>query len=408
MPTNQEELASLQHTHAWRFAGLVQSRLMRPVGEKVIVVPAKPEEVSTFWESGVFTFTARNGIQIRLLNGVERAGETWVESSQDGGKTWTRAAVITKEDEMVDMRRLDVVLRPYMYGKIVNGEPWVVLGTSAAEHGTKCWDIREREAPLAHLEQLKTAPARVVFPANAEYAYKDGMPIQGPDGASNYLTVTRHHTAGTREAAVNADTILCKRDEKSGCYDIVGLLLPRAARGVIDNTCNRLTCELVFPDGTRFWGCDIRNVEWPNAASKNPLVPGDLDGWTLGDFDEISSFAIGRWPADLKFPTARSVDAILGRSPYPAYPALRWLGVTLLIPAAELAVLARGTLSAAQENEAAISLTYERSVEAGSKNTYQQIISRKELAAVLTGMGPALIVGQDPAAVEDEEQQYRR
>jgi len=397
MLSDQDELASLHDTHAWRFAGLVQARLTRPVGEKVIVVPAKPDPGLSYWESGVFTFMAPNGTQIRLLNGVERPSETWVDSSQDGGKTWVRAAVITKEDETIDMRRLDVVLRPYMYSKTVNGETWVVLGTSAAEHGTKCWDIREREVPLANLEQLKTAPVRVVFPANAEYAYKDGMPIQPPAGSeAGYLTVTRHHTAGSPETAVNADTILCRRDEKSGCYDIVGLLLQRAARGVIDNSCNRLTTEIVFPDGTRFWGCDVRNAERPNAASKNPLVPGDLDGWTLGDFDEISSFAIGIWPEGAVAPKGTSILAILGRSPYPAYPALRWLGVTLLVSPAELALLSHGDPGSSQDDDTVLLLTYERAVEAGSKNTYQQSISRKELSDALTGRGPALLEGLDP------------
>ncbi|HEX6480811.1 MAG TPA: hypothetical protein VF043_18380 [Ktedonobacteraceae bacterium] len=34
----------------------------------------------------------------------------------------------------------------------------------------------------------------------------------------------------------------------------------------------------------------------------------------------------------------------------------------------------------------------------GSKSTYQQAISRKELAQALVGKGPELLVGQDPAA----------
>ena len=323
MPSQQDTLISLYNTQAWRFAGLVQNRLMRPVGEKMIEIPASSTPEARDRDSGVFVFVAPNGEQVRILNGIERGGELWIDFSQDAGKTWQRATTITKEDEMVDMKIISAVDRPYMYGKVVNGEPWVVLGTSIAEKGTKCWDIRERETPLAHLEQLKDAPVRVVFPANAEYAYKDGMPIQPPDGNGVYLTVTRHHIAGSPGTAVNADTILCKLDEKTGCYEIMGLLLARSARGVIDNTCNRLTCELVFPDGTRFWGCNVRNVEKPNAASKNPLKPGDLQNWTLGDFDEITSFAIGTWPKGASSPKGTSVNAILGRSLHPSYPALR-------------------------------------------------------------------------------------
>ncbi len=398
MTSYQDVVASLADTQAWKFAGLVQSRLKKPVAEKTIAVPATPDPGVPYWHSGAFTFMAQNGVQIRLLNGVEHASETWVDSSTDGGKTWTRAATITREDEVIDYRRIAAVERPYMYAKVVNGEPWVVLGTSAAEHGTKCWDIREREAPLAQLEKLKTAPVRVVFPANAEYAYKDGMPIQAPASGGGYLTVTRHHTAGSPGEAVNADTILCRRDEKTGSYEIVGLLLPRAARGVIDNTCNRLTTEIVFADGTRFWGCDIRNVEWPNAASKNPLVPGDLDGWTLGDFDEITSFAIGTWPEGAVSPKATSINAILGRSTHPAYPTLRWLGVTLLIPPAELGNLPRSLNGSPTDDEAVLLLTYERAEAAGNKSTFQQSVSRKELVDTLTGRGPALLVGEDPLA----------
>ena len=400
MPSYQDETASLSNTHAWRFAGLVQHHLMHPVGERVLTTPTVPLSKPKDWQSGVFTFVALNGEQVRLLNGVDNDGEIWIDLSQDGGKTWRRATTITKEDEIIDIRTIAIVDRPYMYGKVVKGEPWVVFGTCAAEKGTKCWDIREREVPLAHLEQIKTAPVRIVFPANAEYAYKDGIPIQAPDGNATYLTVTRHHIAGEPGSAVNADTILCRRDEGSGRYEIVGLLLPRAARGIIDNTCNRLTCEVVFPDGTRFWGCDVRNVERPNAASKNPLKPGDLLNWALGDFDEISSFAIGTWTEGAASPKAVSIDAILGRSPHPAYPALRWLGAVLFIPPAELAILLASPSNVSQGNDAAVSLTYERASETGIKSTFQQMISRKELVEALSGMGPKLLLSQDPIAAK--------
>lgn len=87
-------------------------------------------------------------------------------------------------------------------------EPGVVLGTCAAEKGTKRWDIHEREAPLAHLERLKDAPVRVALAGNARYAYKDGVPLQAPDGKSVYPGVTRHQIGGPVESAVNADTVL--------------------------------------------------------------------------------------------------------------------------------------------------------------------------------------------------------
>ncbi len=403
MPFSQEELAKLKNSQAWRFAGLVQERLTHPVEEKVIAVPASQE-----WHCGVFTFIAPNGQQVRMLNGVDQGGETCIDFSQDGGNTWVRAAVITKEDESIDIRPIIAVERPYMYGKTVDGEPWVVFGTAAAEKGTKSWDIREREAPLAHLEKLKDAYVRMAFPANAEYAYKDGVPIQPPEGDDGiYLSVTRHHIAGSPRSAVNADAILCQGDKKTGRYEIKGLLLPRASRGGIDNTCNRLTCEIVFPDATRFWGCDIRNGEDPNEASRSPLKPGDISSWRLGDFDEISSFAIGMWPKDAPFPKTTSVNAVLGWSSHPSYPALRWLGTALLISPIELAELVIVPPDSSQDNDPAVLLTYEKAAATGAKSTFQQSISKKELADAMAGKGPALLVGLDPSQVT-EQQRYQR
>ncbi len=299
MTFNPDEISNLNDMHAWRFAGLVQARLTRPVEEKTNAVPSNLNPGSQDCNGGVFTYIAPNGTQVRVgrvRNGIDRGGETWVDVSRDGGKTWMRATAITKEDENAGGKLVASVERPYMYGKVVNGEPWIVLGTCAAERGTKCWDIHEREAPLAHPERLKDAPVRMALPGDAEYAYKDGVPVLAPDGEGVYLAATRHHIGGAPAAAVNADTVLCKLNAETGRYEILDVLLPRSARRGIDKTCNRLSCELVFPDGSRFWGCDVRNVEEPNAALKNPLKPGDLKQWTLGDFDEITSFAIATWP----------------------------------------------------------------------------------------------------------------
>jgi len=384
MPSLHGESADLHNTQAWRFAALVQARLTYPLDEKVIAIPASPTPGSQDWNGGVFTFIAPNGEQVRVgrvRNGIDRGGETWVDVSRDGGKNWQRVTAITKEDENAGGKQVASVERPYVYGKMVNGEQWIVLGTCAAERGTKCWDIHEREAPLAHLERLKDAPVRVALAGDAEYAYKDGAPVQAPDGRGIYLGATRHHIGGAPAAAVNADTVLCKLNENTGCYEILDAPLLRAARGDIDKTCNRLSCEFVFPDGSRFWGCDVRNVEEPNAALKNPLKPGNLQQWTLGDFDEITSFAVGTWARGAAFPKATSVNAILGRSSYPNYPTLRYLGIAA--------------------DDAAVMLTYERASATGSKSTFQQSISRKELSEALAGKGPALMINRDPALTDE-------
>ncbi|MBO0783175.1 MAG: hypothetical protein J2P37_30540, partial [Ktedonobacteraceae bacterium] len=233
---------------------------------------------------------------------------------------------------------------------------------------------------------------------DAVYAYKDGVPLQSPDGRGIYLGVTRHHIAGPLETAVHADTVLCQRHD-AGTYEVTSLLLPRGAREDMDRTCNRLSCEMVFPDGTRFWGCDIRNVEEPYAALKTPLQPGDISQWTLGDFDEISACAIGRWEKGAPAPVVTSVAAILGRSAHSRYPTLRYLGLAPLISSAELAELAASPdVSSGKEHEVALVLTYERASATGSKSTYQQTIPYQELAQALSGRGPVLLVGQDPLA----------
>src|SRR4051812_21182602 len=97
MVSPEDFLANLKNTQAWGFAGLVQDRLTRPVGEKVIIAPADGSPGSP--DCGVFTFIAENGTHIRILNGVERACETWVDVSKNAGKTWQRVATLTKEDE---------------------------------------------------------------------------------------------------------------------------------------------------------------------------------------------------------------------------------------------------------------------------------------------------------------------
>jgi hypothetical protein len=372
-------MSSLQNTQAWKFAGLVQQRLTQPVDEETIAIPISATPGSQDWNGGVFTYVAPNGWQIRVgrvRNGVDRGGETWVDISRDGGKNWQRAAAITKEDECAGGKQVASVERPYMYGKMVNGEPWIVLGTCAAERGTKGWDIHEREAPLAHPEQLKTAPVRVALAGTAEYAYKDGVPIQSHNGKGIYLAATRHHIGGAPAAAVNADTVLCWLNEKSGRYELLDVPLERAERGAMDKTCNRISCELAFPDGSRFWGCDIRSVEEPNAALKSPLKSADPQQWVLGDFDEVTSFAVATWDAGNALPEAASVAAVLGRSVHPGYPTLRYLGIA--------------------SSEAGVLLTYERASATGAKSTYQQLITREELEAALSGKGPQLILGQDP------------
>ncbi|HLI05428.1 MAG TPA: hypothetical protein VKV40_02560 [Ktedonobacteraceae bacterium] len=411
MPSHQNEFASLQDTQAWRFAGLVQDRLMNPVDEKEVATPESKTPGSQDWNGGVFTYIAPDGEQIRVgrtRNGIDRGGATWIDLSRDGGKTWQRITAITKDDETAGGKAIASVERPYVYGKMVNGEPWVVLGTCAAEKGTKCWDIHEREVPLAHLERLKRAPVRVALAGNARYAYKDGVPLQAPDGKSVFLGVTRHHIGGSAESAVNADTVLCKLDQRAGLYAVTGLLLPRGARGDIDKTCNRLSCELVFPDGTRFWGCDIRNVEEPNASLKSPLKPGELASWRLGDFDEITSFAVARWHKEATAPEVVSVNAILGRSTQARYPTLRYLGIASLVSSVELAGLAtsaQGSRSngSKEGNDPAVVLTYEKASATGSKSTYQQTISRKYLATALVGRGPELLVGQDPGQARTQQ-----
>lgn len=410
MVPSQDEYDRLQNTQAWRFAGLVQERLTNPVNEKVIAVPESPTPESQDWNGGVFTYIAPTGEQVRVgrtRNGIDRGGQTWVELSQDGGKTWEWKTSITKDDETAGGKAIASVERPYVYGKMVGEEPWVVLGTCAAEQGTKCWDIHEREAPLAHLERLKDAPVRVALAGDAVYAYKDGVPVQSPDGSGTYLGVTRHHIAGSPETAVHADTVLCKRND-AGKYEMTSLPLPQGARGDMDRTCNRLSSEMVFPDGTRFWGCDIRNVEEPNAALKTPLKPGTISQWQLGDFDEISSFAVGRWEKGATAPVVTSVAAILGRSAHSRYPTLRYLGIAPLISCAELADLAASPdVSSGKNHEAALVLTYEKASATGSKSTYQQIIAQKELAQALTGRGPVLLVGQDPVAQKKGRMQGR-
>jgi hypothetical protein len=387
MSSYQDIPAELSETQAWRFAALVQHRLTYSVDEKVIAIPASPTPGSQDWNGGVFTFIAPGGERIRvgrIRNGIDRGGETWVDLSRDGGKSWQRMTAITKEDENAGGKQIASVERPYLYGKMVSGELWIVLGTCAAESGTKGWDIHEREAPLAHLERLKAAPVRVVLAGDAEYAYKDGVPVLAPNAHGIYLAATRHHIGGAPASAVNADTVLCRLDENTGRYEILDVPLPRGARGDIDKTCNRLSCELAFPDGSRFWGCDVRNVEEPNAALKNPLQPGNLQQWTLGDFDEITSFAIATWPEGTTLPKVISMDAILGRSLHPGYPTLRYLGVAPLV------------FTAARDNDAVVLLTYERAAATGAKSTYQQSVSRKELMDALAGNGPALLTGQDP------------
>ncbi len=407
MPSHQNEFADLEDTQAWRFAGLVQDRLTNPLNEKEVAAPESATQGSQDWNGGVFTYIAPNGVQVRVgrtRNGIERGGATWIDVSRDGGATWQRQAVITKDDEAVSGKAIASVERPYMYGRMVDGELWVVLGTCAAEQGTKCWDIHEREAPLAHLERLREAPVRVALAGDADYAYKDGVPLQATEGRGVYLGVARHHIGGSPESAVNADTVLCKLDQQTGRYGVTGVLLPRGARGDIDKTCNRLSCELVFPDETRFCGCDIRNVEEPNASLKTPLKPGELAGWKLGDFDEITSFAVARWKKGTPSPAVVSVNAILGRSTHPRYPTLRYLGIASLVSPAELAGLTtsrQGSRSHASRegNDPVLVLTYEKAGVTGSKSTYQQTIARKDLAAALSGKGPALLVGQDPGGV---------
>jgi hypothetical protein len=400
MVLSQGEHGSLQNTQTYRFAGLIQERLTNPVDEKVIAVPESPTPGSQDWNGGVFTYVAPNGDQVRVgrtRSGVDRGGQTWVELSQDGTKTWERKTSITKDDETAAGKAIASVERPYVYGKIVDGEPWVVLGTCAAEKGAKRWDIHEREAPLAHLERLKDAPVRVALAGNVDYAYKDGVPVQSPDGSGIYLGVTRHHISGPPETAVNADTVLCRLND-TGKYEIVSLLLPQGARGEMDKTCNRLSSEVVFPDRSRFWGCDIRNVEDPNAALKTPLKPGNVSQWKLGDFDEITSFAVGKWDKGDAVPTVTSVDAILGRSTHPRYPTLRYLGIALLMSPEDLAGIAASPASlSGKDNAPAMLLTYEKASATGAKSSYQQTISRKELAQALAGKGPELLVGQDPA-----------
>ena len=134
---------------------------------------------------------------------------------------------------------------------------------------------------------------------------------------------------------------------------------------------------------------------------KTPLKPGELAGWKLGDFDEITSFAIARWKKETPSPAVASVNAILGRSTHTRYPALRYLGIASLVSPAELAGLAlspQGSRSrgSREGNDPALVLTYEKAGATGSKSTYQQTITRKDLAAALSGKGPALLVGQDP------------
>ena len=384
--------ADVRDMQAWKFAALVQRRLMYPVNEKIIAVPASPTPGSQDWNGGVYTYIAPDGTQVRVgrtRNGIDRGGETWVDCSQDGGKTWHRKAAITKDDETAGGKQVASVERPYMYGKIVHGKPWVVLGTCAAEKGTKCWDIHERQAPLAHLERLQDAPVRIALPGNNLYAYKDGVPIQAPDGKGAYLAATRHHIGGTPESAVNADTVLCRLNEDTGIYEIIAdNLFPRGSRGDMDKTCNRLSSELVLPDGSRFWGCDIRNAEEPNAALKTPLKRGKIKKWVLGDFDEITSFAIGTWPAEASVPKVTSVDAILGRSLYRRYPTLRYLGIAPLVSSSSLDI--------SRANDPVLLLTYEIAGPTGAKSTCLQTISRKEMSEVLVGKGPKLLIGQDP------------
>lgn len=403
MSAHPDKLATVRDTQAWKFAALIQQRLTRPVNEQVIAIPESPQPQSQDWNGGVFTYVAPSGEQVRVgrtRNGIDRGGETWVELSTDGGKSWKRKTAITKDDETAGGKPVASVERPYVYGKTVNGEPWIVLGTCAAEKGTKCWDIHEREAPLAHLEQLKTAPVRVALAGNEQYAYKDGVPVQSPDGRGVYMAATRHHIGGKPEAAVNADTVLCKLNEQTGQYEIVDVSLPQGERGKMDQTCNRLSSELVLPDGSRFWGCDIRSVEAPNAALKTPLKPGKPQQWALGDFDEITSFAVGTWPEGAAAPEVTSVDAILGRSTHRRYPTLRYLGIAPLVSQAELAE----PPSSDEAKTPAVVLTYEKTGPTGAKSTYQQTISRRELADALSGKGPELLLGQDPA--QNKPQQF--
>ena len=78
---------------------------------------------------------------------------------------------------------------------------------------------------------------------------------------------------------------------------------------------------------------------------------------------------------------------------------MRYLGIAPLISPAELAgLVASPNASSDKYHEAALLLTYEKASSTGSKSTYQQSISRKELAQALVGKGPELLVDQDPAA----------
>jgi len=394
MAIYQEEQNGLGATQAWRFAGLVQRRLAQPKDEKAIAVPANAQPMMNWQKDctgGAFTFVARDGRYIRAVCEVEKNCETWVDVSSDAGKTWQRIVTITREDETIDDRVVASVLHPYIYPKLVNGEPWIVLGVSVAEKDTKCWDIREREAPLAQLEQLKTAYVHDALPGNAEFAYKDGVPIQSPDGKGVYFCATRHHISSHAEEGVNADTVFCKLSEKSRRYETLSVLLPQAARGGIDVTCNRLTSELVLPDQSRFWSSDVRNVETENAALTHPLVPGsDPAKWVLGDFNEVTSFAVVTWREGSPSPKAVSVDAVLGRSKFPQHPALRCFSATPLIPLDHL--------RDSKENDPVVLITYERADAKGVKSFFQQTIFRQELLEALTGNGPKLRIEQDPLA----------
>ena len=151
MPSFQDKLSDLSTTQAWRFAGLVQERLTHPVDEEVIAIPESPTPGPQDWNGGVFTYVAPNGAQVRVgrtRNGVDRGGQTWVDFSQDGGKAWQRKTAITKDDETAGGRAIASVERPYVYGKMVDGEPWVVLGTCAVKKAPNAGTYTKEKHPL--------------------------------------------------------------------------------------------------------------------------------------------------------------------------------------------------------------------------------------------------------------------
>lgn len=441
-----DRLLPIQNTQAFKFATLVQQRLTYPVNEIVIAKPMSNFPGSQDWNGGVYTHVVlqQSGqptnqlIRVgRTRNAIDRGGQTWIERSDNKGITWQSFPAITKDDETDAIRQITgnptlqvaSVERPYVYQKIeTNGaeeETKIVLGTCIAIKDSKIWHAIEREAPLDNLALLKTVKPKLVLEGTPEYAYKDGVPVQAPPGDTGiYTAFTRHHlNLGTginepTQKAVNADTVLGRLS--GGKYAIVSdTILPRGARRnplqndsiAMDETCNRLSAELVFPDNTRFWACDIRNMEAPNAAKKTHIQVGDLKQWQLGDFDEVTSFAVAQWSKGEGLPKVTSVDAILGRSWNPKYPTLRYLGIALLLSPEEFKRLPedhRSGLFKRDEKEAdkaALVLTYEKAGWRGAKRTYLQTISKKELAEAITAKDGQtnLYINQDPGPTRREQ-----